>query len=111
MQSVDFTEAQRFLALLGKPPGTIRLRAFYHAKNPKKAGDPGRKGGPSRSAIEQWQAEGAQEITARALAHAKKLLREYEEPRLDRATDEALRDYMARRTREIPAEDALNTEY
>jgi phage/plasmid-associated DNA primase len=58
MQSVDFTEAQRFLALLGKPPGTIRLRAFYHAKNPKKAGDPGRKGGPSRSAIEQWQADG-----------------------------------------------------
>ena len=41
MQSVDFTEAQRFLSLLGKPPGTIRLRAFYHAKNPKKAGDDG----------------------------------------------------------------------
>ena len=63
------------------------------------------------NSIEQWQAEGAQEITARALDYAKRLLREYEEPRLDPATDEALRDYMARRMRQIPAEDALNTEY
>ena len=63
------------------------------------------------NSIDQWQAEGAHEITARALDHAKKLLREYEQPRLDCATDEALRDYMARRMREIPAEDALNTEY
>lgn len=63
------------------------------------------------NSIEQWQAEGAQEITARALDYARKLLRDYEEPRLDQATDEALRDYMARRTREIPSEDALNTEY
>jgi trimethylamine--corrinoid protein Co-methyltransferase len=47
------------------------------------------------NSIEQWQAEGAQEITARALDYARKLLR----------------DYMARRTREIPSEDALNTEY
>jgi trimethylamine---corrinoid protein Co-methyltransferase len=63
------------------------------------------------NSIEQWQAEGSVEITARALDHAKKLLRDYEEPKLDQGTDEALRDYIARRESEIPAEDALNTEY
>jgi trimethylamine--corrinoid protein Co-methyltransferase len=63
------------------------------------------------NAIEQWQAEGAVEITARALSHARKLLAAYEQPRLDVATDEALRDYIARRECEIPPADALNTEY
>ncbi|NBR88532.1 MAG: trimethylamine methyltransferase [Rhodobacteraceae bacterium] len=63
------------------------------------------------NSIEQWQAEGSVEITERALGYAKKLLQEYQEPKLDEATDEALRDFIARREREIPAEDALNTEY
>ena len=63
------------------------------------------------NSIEQWQAEGSVEITARALAQAKRLLNDYVEPKLDEGTDEALRDYIARREREIPAEDALNTEY
>lgn len=63
------------------------------------------------NSIEQWQAEGAVEITARALTHAKKLLREYQEPKLDQAKNEALLDFIARREREIPAMDALNTEF
>jgi trimethylamine--corrinoid protein Co-methyltransferase len=63
------------------------------------------------NSIEQWQAEGAVEITARALTYARKILREYEEPKLDEGINEALRDYIARREREIPAEDALNTEF
>lgn len=63
------------------------------------------------NSIEQWEAEGALDTTARALARAERLLRDYEEPTLDPATDEALRDYMARRMREIPAMDALNTVY
>lgn len=63
------------------------------------------------NSIEQWQAEGSVEITERALNHARKMLGEYEEPKLDAGIDEALRDYIARREREIPAEDALNTEY
>ena len=49
------------------------------------------------NSIEQWQADGAVEITERALAHAKKLLSEYVEPKLDEAVDEGLRDYIARR--------------
>ena len=60
------------------------------------------------NAIEQWQAEGALGTTARALSRAKALLAEYEEPVLDPAADDALRDYIARREREIPAVDELN---
>ncbi|MGC3937551.1 trimethylamine methyltransferase family protein [Roseobacter sp. EG26] len=60
------------------------------------------------NSIEQWQAEGSVEITQRALQRARELLDTYEEPKLDVATDEALRDYIARREREIPAADALN---
>jgi len=63
------------------------------------------------NSIEQWVAEGEVEITERALNHARKLLAEYQEPRLDPATDEALRDYIARREREIPAADELNQHY
>ncbi|MGF1562098.1 MAG: trimethylamine methyltransferase family protein [Geminicoccaceae bacterium] len=63
------------------------------------------------NSIEQWQAEGGKEITERALAHARKLLADYEEPKLDPAIDEALLDYIARREREIPAADALNQTY
>ncbi len=53
------------------------------------------------SSFEQWTADGEQEITERALAHAKKLLADYEEPALDPSTDEALRDYIARREGEV----------
>ncbi len=63
------------------------------------------------NSIEQWQAEGAVNTPERALTYAKALLADYEEPKLDPATDEALRDYIARREREIPAADALNQEY
>ena len=60
------------------------------------------------NSIEQWQAEGSVEITERALSYAKKLLSEYQEPKLDKAKDEELLDYIARREREIPASDELN---
>ena len=63
------------------------------------------------NSVEQWIAEGSQEITARALTRAKELLAAYEEPKLDAAVDEQLRDYIARRERQIPAVDALNDEY
>ncbi len=63
------------------------------------------------NSIEQWIADGSQEITERALKHVHKLLASYEEPKLDDAADEALRDYIARREREIPAVDALNNEH
>ena len=63
------------------------------------------------NSIEQWQAEGSVEITERALTEAKSLLGDYEEPKLDEAVHEQLRDYIARRETEIPAADALNQEF
>ncbi len=63
------------------------------------------------NSIEQWQAEGGIDTIERALGHAKKLLSEYEEPKLDESMDEALLDYINRRESEIPAMEALNQEY
>ena len=63
------------------------------------------------NSIEQWAAEGSVEITERALKRARDLLSAYQEPKLDEGVDEALRDYIARREREIPAMEALNDEY
>lgn len=60
------------------------------------------------NSFEQWEAEGSKEITTRALEHAAKLLRDYQEPRLDEGVDEALREFIARREREIPSEGGLN---
>ena len=56
------------------------------------------------SSIEQWQAEGAKNTTTRALEYARKLLADYERPPLDPATDDELRDYIARRERETPGD-------
>ncbi len=63
------------------------------------------------NSIEQWIADGSQEITERALKEAHAMLAAYEEPKLDPGVDEALRDYIARREREIPAVEALNQDY
>ncbi|MCT4553658.1 MAG: trimethylamine methyltransferase family protein [Pelagimonas sp.] len=63
------------------------------------------------NSIEQWTAEGEKEITQRALERARKLLGEYQEPKLDEAKNEELLDYIARREREIPASDELNQDY
>ncbi|ODT17539.1 MAG: trimethylamine methyltransferase [Kaistia sp. SCN 65-12] len=63
------------------------------------------------NSIEQWNAAGAKDIKQRALEHARHLLEEYQEPGLDPAVNEELRAYIARRSREIPAVDALNDEY
>jgi trimethylamine--corrinoid protein Co-methyltransferase len=63
------------------------------------------------NAYEQWVADGEVDTNARALAHARQLLAEYQEPTLDAGINDALLDYIARREREIPAADALNQEY
>ena len=63
------------------------------------------------NSIEQWIADGSKEINTRALEAARAMLEAYEEPKLDTGVDEALRDYIARREREIPAVDALNNEH
>lgn len=56
-KSPDFAAIREFLKVIGKPTGTARLRGFLPAGHPKKANDSGRKAPPSRSTVEQWQAE------------------------------------------------------
>ena len=63
------------------------------------------------NSYEQWAAEGSKDVTQRALEQAKNMLNEYEEPKIDQAIDEELRDYIARREREIPDHLGLNEDY
>ncbi len=63
------------------------------------------------NSFEQWNSEGAKDITRRSLEYARRLLAEYEQPPLDPATNEALREYITRRKHEIPAVEALNDHY
>ena len=59
--------------------------------------------------IEQWVADCSVEITERALRRRTSCWRPMKNPVWMR--DEALRDYIARREREIPTVGALNDEY
>ncbi|WP_312795057.1 trimethylamine methyltransferase family protein [Tianweitania sp.] len=63
------------------------------------------------ASIEQWAAAGSKDIKQRALEYARSLLVDYQEPKLDEAKDEELRAYIERRSREIPAVEALNEDY
>jgi trimethylamine---corrinoid protein Co-methyltransferase len=54
-------------------------------------------------AFEAWTKKGARDAHQRATDRYRKLLAAYQEPPLDAAIDEALRDFMARRKREIEA--------
>ena len=63
------------------------------------------------NSIEQWQAEGAIEITERALEYANSLLADYEEPKIDAAINEELLNFIELRESQIPAADSLNQEY
>jgi len=57
------------------------------------------------NSVEQWEAEGAQDMPVRANAIWKRALREYEPPPIDPAIDEALLDYMARGRAAVPDSD------
>jgi trimethylamine---corrinoid protein Co-methyltransferase len=54
------------------------------------------------NSVEQWEAEGAKDMTQRASALWKKQLAEYEPPPLDPGVDEALNDYITRRKASFP---------
>jgi len=55
---------------------------------------------------ESWREAGAETATQRANAAWKRILAEYEPPPLDPGIDEALKDYMTRRKREVLGRDA-----
>ncbi|MBU2533070.1 MAG: trimethylamine methyltransferase family protein, partial [Alphaproteobacteria bacterium] len=54
------------------------------------------------NSVEQWEAEGARDMPARANAKWKKLLSQYEAPVLDQGTEEALRAFIDRRKAAMP---------
>src|SRR6201981_81571 len=54
------------------------------------------------NSVEQWEAEGSRDMAQRANAIWKKMLREYEAPPIDPATDEALLAFMAQRKASFP---------
>ncbi len=53
--------------------------------------------------VESWEEGGAKDMRQRAYERWNAMLGAYEAPELDQAKDEELRDYVARRKREIPA--------
>jgi hypothetical protein len=57
MQPIDFDAARQFIAALGKPKGSIRLRGFYAKNDPRKSKDGGRKGEPAKATIQLWVAD------------------------------------------------------
>lgn len=54
------------------------------------------------NSYEQWMSEGAEDANTRGLKAARAALDRYEEPKLDAAIDEALRDFIARRESVLP---------
>jgi trimethylamine--corrinoid protein Co-methyltransferase len=57
---------------------------------------------PDNNSFEQWTADGGRDAASRANSLWKKQLESYEDPGLDPAIDEALKDYIARRKAEKP---------
>jgi len=54
-----------------------------------------------RTNFETWQERGSHDAARRANGIWKRLIEQYEKPAIDPATEEALRDYVARRKAEI----------
>ena len=54
------------------------------------------------NSAEQWEAEGSQDMVQRANAQWKKALADYVPPEIDPGVDEALRDYISRRSASFP---------
>ncbi|HVP99816.1 MAG TPA: trimethylamine methyltransferase family protein [Roseiarcus sp.] len=54
------------------------------------------------NSFEQWRDEGMKDARMRAARRCKKMLAEYEPPKLDPAIDEALADFVGRRKAELP---------
>ena len=100
LEPVDFSDEEFAMeSIMAVPPGGHHLgtsftmerfrNVFYRAEM------------FDYDSAEQWQERGALTASQRANAKFKQMLNEYEAPTLDPATDEALRDFMARRKREI----------
>ncbi len=72
---------------------TIRTRVFNHESQ-------------SNTTYEQWEEEGRKEAAQIGLEEAKRWLQRYEAPPIDPGLDEALLDFIARRTAALPDSSA-----
>ena len=100
-EGVDFSEnGQAMDAIREVGPGSHYLGATHTRQNFETAF--WRSGLADNNSFEQWQAEGEQDIVARANTQWKKMLRDYEAPALDPGIDEALLSFMAQRKQVLP---------
>lgn len=101
-QGIDLSEeAQALDAVREVGPGSHYLGAEHTLRNFETAF--WRSATADTQTFEQWSDQGRNDAASRANTIWKRLLEEYEEPWMDPATAEALRDYRDRRLREIGA--------
>jgi trimethylamine--corrinoid protein Co-methyltransferase len=99
-QGIDLSEnAQALDAVREVGPGSHCLGAEHTQRNFETAF--WRSATADSQTFERWSEEGRRDAAMRANAIWKRMLDEYEEPPLDPAIDEALRDYRDRRLHEI----------
>ncbi len=100
-QGLDLSEkAQALDAIRETAPGEHFLNAAHTHATFRTAFF--RPANADANSFEQWQADGAKDAAARANARWKQLLRDYEQPPIDPAVDEALEVYVERRKAEMP---------
>ena len=100
-QGVDFGELEAALETMNEiEPGGHYLGTSHTLENFEKAFVMPEL--MNHDSFEQWQADGGEDANERAVSRAKRMLADYEPPPLDEAIDEALRDFVARRERELP---------
>ena len=67
-----------------------------------KVGEPERSAVADNNSFEQWRDEGTKDAPQRASERCKRLIAEYQQPKLDPAVDEELREFVSRRKAERP---------
>jgi trimethylamine--corrinoid protein Co-methyltransferase len=103
-QGIDLSEdAQAMDAIDEVGPGGHYLGALHTQANFQSAFY--RPACADAKTYEQWLSDGGNDAAERANKIWKRLLKDYEEPPLDPAVDEALKDYIARRKAEMPDQD------
>jgi len=103
-EGIDLSEnAQAMDAILSTGPGQHFLGSEHTQVNFLSALF--RPETPDNNSFEQWSAAGAQDTAQRANAIWKERLASYEDPGLDHAIDEELKNYIAKRKAEQPDKD------
>lgn len=103
-EGIDLSEnAQAMSAIASTGPGAHFLGSDHTRRNFLSALF--RPETPDNESYEQWVANGERDTAQRANLLWKERLERYQDPGLDPAIDEELRDYIARRKAEIPDQE------